>query len=371
MASRLLWLSRMPRVLPLVPILVLLAACTDDPGPSGPQVTSRVERHQYPVMQSMQLDLLFVIDSSPSMAAHHTRLDAALPGIMTALQALPTGLPDLHLGVVTADLGGAGCATAGDDGAMGMYLTDEPVGIGERARNYQGTLADAFSAYARVGTAGCATQKPLAAMRRALENPANAGFRRSDAYLAIVIVTANDDASEGTLADYVTFAKTQSTDPTKVTVTTVSGAATGSTCGEVAAPRLADFVAQFPNRNSHVSICSSDLTEAVALLGQLVKTTLGVACWESQLVDTNPATPELEPECAATLTSPTLPSVDRVLESCDVADPGAPCWRFKPEPAACPTGPRLSVAVDHLIELPRAEIWVTIECSVIVDPEAP
>jgi hypothetical protein len=58
---------------------------------------------------------------------------------------------------------------------------------GARERNYTGSLADAFVQLGDVGTAGCIYTRPLEAMRRALgDKPANAGFYRDDAALAVV-----------------------------------------------------------------------------------------------------------------------------------------------------------------------------------------
>jgi hypothetical protein len=46
-----------------------------------------------------------------------------------------------------------------------------------------------------LGTGGCGFEQPLEAMRRAFANPANYGFLRKDAVLALVFVTDEDDCS--------------------------------------------------------------------------------------------------------------------------------------------------------------------------------
>jgi hypothetical protein len=66
---------------------------------------------------------------------------------------------------------------------------------GARVRNYTGTLREVFGELAHVGYTGCGFEQPLAAMKRALGNPANAGFLRDDANLAIVILADEDDCS--------------------------------------------------------------------------------------------------------------------------------------------------------------------------------
>lgn len=169
------------------------------------------------------LDVLFVIDDSPSMAGKQVALAASFPRMIDALARLDGGLPNLHIGVVTTDLGTqgsavatpgppvglagrGGCAGVGDDGALQHasapeltegYLSDvfDASLAGGRARNYTGDLRDAFARLAGVGDGGCGFEQPLAAMRRALANPANAGFFRPDANLAVVIVSDEDDCS--------------------------------------------------------------------------------------------------------------------------------------------------------------------------------
>jgi hypothetical protein len=52
-----------------------------------------------------------------------------------------------------------------------------------------------FAQIAQVGQGGCGFEQHLAAVRRALVQPANAGFLRDDANLAVVIIADEDDCS--------------------------------------------------------------------------------------------------------------------------------------------------------------------------------
>jgi hypothetical protein len=62
--------------------------------------------------------------------------------------------------------------------------------------NYSGDLATVFGQMATVGAAGCGFEQPLRAMKAALgPNPANSGFLRPDALLAVVFLTDEDDCS--------------------------------------------------------------------------------------------------------------------------------------------------------------------------------
>jgi hypothetical protein len=155
-----------------------------------------------------------VIDNSLSMDQEQASLRANFGKFMDVLATIEGGIPNLHIGVTTTNLGesatdgvattafGASCANRGDDGAMrqaslinGRYIVDEEVAGGGRNRNYSGTLADAFSAIADVGTAGCGIEQHLGAAKRALTNVANSGFLRDDAKLAVIFIQDEDDCS--------------------------------------------------------------------------------------------------------------------------------------------------------------------------------
>jgi len=192
------------------------AAIDAAPGPDLRRVVAEV-----PATPNRNLDLLFVIDDSPSMLDKQNNLAANFPNFINVLQSVPGGLPNLHLGVVTTDMGtkgsevtapgpgigqvgNGGCAATGDAGNLqlngapvgGAFLTDIAGSGGTRVTNYTGTLATVFSTMARVGAGGCGFEQPLAAMRAALDNNAmNAGFLRADAVLGVVFLTDEDDCS--------------------------------------------------------------------------------------------------------------------------------------------------------------------------------
>ena len=181
-----------------------------------------------------QWDILFLIDNSPSMAGKQAALARNLPRMIQALQWLPGGLPDVHIGVVSSDMG-AGTQPAGSNwrflGDRGLLWGNDPApgaiatvaggtanGCGldpgarwiediwrpdgsGRKRNYTGELADVFSCLASaVGVNGSSYPHPLQALRVALRpqagiNEANVGFLRSEADLVIVLIADEDDCS--------------------------------------------------------------------------------------------------------------------------------------------------------------------------------
>ncbi len=194
---------------------LVLAGCLDREVSKIDVGTDPVYTNTVKLNHGRKLDLLFVVDNSGSMAGEQASLAAEFPRFMEILQRVEGGAPDLHIGVVSSDVGVAGrtdlggsCAGQGDDGKLqrgqagcpavaGDYIVDGPAPDrpGGRRTNYTGALADAFACMADIGTEGCGFEMHLEAMRRALDPARNPGFLRSDAALAVIIVADEDDCS--------------------------------------------------------------------------------------------------------------------------------------------------------------------------------
>ncbi|HVZ71670.1 MAG TPA: hypothetical protein VHJ20_04785 [Polyangia bacterium] len=172
-----------------------------------------------------KIDLLFMVDNSSSMLPLQAKLVASFSSMMTVLQGLPGGVPDLHIGVVSSDLGAGnsidvpGCNSGGGDRAVlqsaprdpttcarigtlnGRFLSVSTDSTGAMVHNWSGdgSLADAFTCIGRLGDSGCGIEQQLASAELALDPviapPENAGFVRSDAYLGVVLITNEDDCS--------------------------------------------------------------------------------------------------------------------------------------------------------------------------------
>jgi hypothetical protein len=184
----------------------VLAACAErdvrrlDPTPAP------VDTWSIPITANRALDILFVVDDSRSMAGEQASLAANFPAFVGVLQTIQGGLPDVHLGVVSSNVGAAGmagidgCAGDGDDGALlvregctgltGRFISDVADERGGRLRNYTGELDDLFACMAQLGTRGCGFEMHLESMYRALQPGRNPGFLRPDAYLAVIYVEA-------------------------------------------------------------------------------------------------------------------------------------------------------------------------------------
>jgi len=179
------------------------------------------ETRSLEVRLDRDVDLLFLVDNSPSMADKQANLAANFPKLIDTLSA-QGGLPSLRIGVATSDLGTlgtngmigpgigtlgqGGCSGRGDNGALQIgtapitgapFLSDVELADGTRQRNYTGALSDVFATMAKAGAGGCGFEQTLESMKRALDpgNTANRGFVRPDAALAVVIITDEDDCS--------------------------------------------------------------------------------------------------------------------------------------------------------------------------------
>jgi hypothetical protein len=222
-------------------VVVACAACpaADEPQSADPCVTGRF-RWSVALEPRDDLDLLFVIDDSGSMAEEQASIAAELPRLV---RVLTTGdrtgdgrtvddfepVTSLHLGVLTGDMGTAGYAVPscaggrfGDDGLLRATGNTSAVGC---AGTYPAFLdyepsvstqpAEQFGAdfrcVAMVGTSGCNIEQPLEALLKALTPSTsplafsdgtrghgdleNAGFLRPYSTAALVLVTDEDDCS--------------------------------------------------------------------------------------------------------------------------------------------------------------------------------
>src|SRR5450631_1642875 len=80
--------------------LIGVGACEPQTLGSGIEVVNRAASGG-----TNKVDILFMVDNSSSMTSMQQKMLAQIPTFIQLLQALPTGLPDLHLAVVSSDMG--------------------------------------------------------------------------------------------------------------------------------------------------------------------------------------------------------------------------------------------------------------------------
>jgi hypothetical protein len=166
------------------------------------------------------VDILVVVDNSMSMAEEQARLVENFPKLIEGLLDPATDdepVTDLHLGVVSTDMGTGGYTVDtchdpvdGDDGILQnnptSLITDCEASYPEFL-SYDSDTPDAdliswltlgFACIATLGIDGCGFEQQLEAARKALidhaEGP-NSGFLRPDSILAVLFLSDEDDCS--------------------------------------------------------------------------------------------------------------------------------------------------------------------------------
>jgi hypothetical protein len=221
--------ARLPvgSLLCLATAAALVGACNVRPIAKPGEAPAQVTPNTFNQSLNNKADILFMIDNSNSMEPKQTSLKQYFPNFIQPLKDLPTK-PDLHLGIITSDVGagqftppscdtiggdqgilqntpkGDTCSTAHLNNTADRYLSYAPDASGGAAVNFTGDIADAFACYASVGTGGCGFEHQLASVRAALDGcesdagckqRQNIGFFRQDAYLAVILLTDEDDCS--------------------------------------------------------------------------------------------------------------------------------------------------------------------------------
>lgn len=160
-----------------------------------------------------KLDLLFVVDNSRNMSARQDELVMSFGKLISHLEFARGGLPDLHVGLTSTDLGVGphtglvDCTYEGHAGRLLPPACDDLDGDrfirhlrdpgGGYLVNYDGAITEVFECMAALGEGGCEYEQPLEAMETALDgtHPESLEFLRPDAVLGVVIVTDEDDCS--------------------------------------------------------------------------------------------------------------------------------------------------------------------------------
>jgi hypothetical protein len=308
------------RVRTILITLAGLAACTEQPQhATGSYIESHIESYDFPGSIPAQVDLLFVVDDTAAMTPYTAHVASLAADLEETLQAAYDGaLPDMRIAVMTADP--TATAYRQPAGTSDPYLAFGVDAHFEPTSNVAGTIAETLAPMLDVGTAGAGPVAPLDAVNAALD--AQPAFLRPDSGLGIITIASSDDTSAGAIADYVSTMKARRSDPTRVIVT---GAFPQPS------PRLDEFHASFPNRNEVVDIASSDWNDVLAIYGQLVRWTLGVACI-TEPADLDAETPGPQYDCSIGAYY-----ADNTSEPLPLCSDGGParCWALVEDPQNC------------------------------------
>jgi hypothetical protein len=292
-----------------------------------------------------KVDVLFMVDDSVSMTPLQAKLARGFSEFMTVLEHLPGGTPDLHIGVVSSDMGAGmydmsaipGCNPGGDGGHLQAMpvggctttgLTDPYIAVrtdaatGQLVTNY-GTqpLADVFSCIALLGDRGCGFEHQLSSVRHALDPAlapaANAGFLRNDAFLAVILITNEDDCSAP--ADSMLF------DPNSRFVSDPLGPLDSYRCNEFGHVCRIDGKLQHPPRSAAGPLIECQSAEdgkldKVADFVTFLKNLKGDPARVFLAAVTGPATPYVVTEFPAVLKDDPAGSWPEIQHSCTATD---------------------------------------------------
>jgi hypothetical protein len=205
---------------------------TTGPDAGTPDAPSGAPTIDYRISVAPQrlLDLVFMVDNSPSMAPKVTKMNAQFPKLIAALRD-PTDntLPDLRVAILDSDLGTGGAYSAGScgpktlpDGTMSSFgdlgrfqmIGASGCGVtssdatyletkGNTGLNFAGDVNNVFACLAgNLGTLGCGEEHQLQAFEFAFVvgglgdvNNRQHQMLRGNAYLGLVFLTDEDDCS--------------------------------------------------------------------------------------------------------------------------------------------------------------------------------
>lgn len=173
----------------------------EDPGPD--------EGPSKPV--NCDIDFLFVVDNSQSMATKQKNLAASVPKFVDTLVNELEHEVDYHLGVVTTDAYQGNPEACRQYGALvtstaGRESSDEACGPYGQGRTYmtrEDAVQENFPCAARPGIDGDGIERVADSLRGALDpemqkkGACNEGFLRKDAILVTVIISDEDDGAIG------------------------------------------------------------------------------------------------------------------------------------------------------------------------------
>lgn len=171
-----------------------------------------------------QLDLVFMIDNSPSMAPKQEKLKVQFPKLIDALKSPGDGsLPDLRVAIIDSDLGTSGAYSMGSCGPnpandnslfgdLGRFMMPNASGCGVTdgsaqwleyqsgaGVNFVGDVSAVFACLASgLGTLGCGFEQQLEAYEVAFTgryNPTQGSMLRAGAHLGLVFLSDEDDCS--------------------------------------------------------------------------------------------------------------------------------------------------------------------------------
>ncbi len=231
------------------------------------------------------VDFLFVIDDSSSMAAYQLNLVANFPAFISGIQDTLDTADSYQVGVVTTDVyqfNSPECSQLSSlvvetGGVSSSNMACGPYADGYNFMTENDDLVESFSCAASVGVSGDGNERPMQAMVEAAQGldggpgQCNEGFIREDSLLVIVIIGDEYDNSPGIPMEwYDDVVEAKLGYPENVVVVSIIDVP-GSACGG-ASVEVAAFTALWGENGFLVPICGGDygpfFEEAIGVIGE-------------------------------------------------------------------------------------------------------
>jgi hypothetical protein len=204
-----------------------------------------------------KIDLLIVVDNSLTMGAEQVQIAVSIPDIITDLV---QPIHDIHVGVISTDM---------DDPQQSGRLIpyDEQLWIDGETGVDEATVW--LAGAVELGTSGAPVEQARAAVMACLAehgDGVNAGFRRGDAHLAVLLFSDEDDSSEvPDVPDFLSWLDVE-VGLEKVQVHGIVGVDQTPTCGEAVGFEHLDLIQA--TQGTSLSICEPDFGPFLVSLAQ-------------------------------------------------------------------------------------------------------
>jgi hypothetical protein len=174
-------------ILSLITLVPLNQACNKA---SGFAVLPESNAFSGAVTYSNKVDILWVMDTTASMAAHQPNVVAQIGSFIDVIVSKNL---DFHLAVTTTNMGSSG--------ERGQFV-GKPSILTSTTPDLKATFQSTLSSLQNTSALERGIQASVTAISPPLVNGVNAGFLRSDAFLAIVYIGNENDQSPDTVASY-------------------------------------------------------------------------------------------------------------------------------------------------------------------------
>lgn len=165
----------------------------DDDGPLDPPPVGGVIKNSY-FFVKRQADILFVIDTSGSMAEEQALLQNGFPSFTSTINTYSGGTLDWHIAITTTDVENAGTGKQGSlvpFSGVGTYFIDSNLPTATANTAFRNTVV--------LGVNGSGDERGIAAARlmaqREFTPATSTGFLRADTPLSVIVLSDEDERS--------------------------------------------------------------------------------------------------------------------------------------------------------------------------------